>query len=503
MRSRRTYLAWILITLFLLLGHYSGLSAQEPGQWSMRQRIPGSHDRVQTPYLAADQNGTIHAFHSQPVGENESLVDIVYSRWNLEQGWTEPVDVLLSPFRGKAEVKGVFLDQTGRLHLIFFGGDDVAAAIYYSWVQAIDAGRAPAWSTPMLIGKTALTPAEAALIGDEEGNLLVVYSGNIDDKAIYAVNSSDAGNTWSEPIPISWSYRVDQHLWALQLYRDARKNLHAVWTVNNERGVGYSIEYIRSENGFDHWSLPVELALFNEERGYEVDWPAIVSHEGRMFLIYNDFHPPKRMMRVSADEGRIWSEPVEVFAPTRGEYGAATFAVDSGNTLHVIFGDRGRTRNLWHSVWRENTWQAPQPLVPDAELALIRPGHPLTFHPQRPRAVISQGNVLFVVWRQDWGDVQNGSWYSYLMLDTPELEHVPLPTAFYPTPTPLPLPKVATLDVVSEVSTPVATPRLEFDMAFAEPQLSQPNRILLMSLIPSILGIISVIAIYRWHQRNL
>ncbi|MCK7501740.1 MAG: hypothetical protein MZW92_75900 [Comamonadaceae bacterium] len=44
------------------------------------------------------------------------------------------------------------------------------------------------------------------------------------------------------------------------------------------------------------------------------------------------------------------------------------------------------------------------------------------------RAVVSQGNVLLVVWREDLGVGQNGIWYSYSVLDVPELSVVPLAT---------------------------------------------------------------------------
>ncbi|MEZ4718361.1 MAG: hypothetical protein R2851_20050 [Caldilineaceae bacterium] len=49
---------------------------------------------------------------------------VVYSRWTLDDGWTEPVDVVLSPLKNYAQVLGVQMDDEGWIHLLFYGGSD-------------------------------------------------------------------------------------------------------------------------------------------------------------------------------------------------------------------------------------------------------------------------------------------------------------------------------------------------------------------------------------------
>jgi hypothetical protein len=117
-----------------------------------------------------------------------------------------------------------------------------------------------------------------------------------------------------------------------------------------------------------------------------------------------------------------------VLVPTVGEYGNAAFAVDSSETLHVVFGDRARHLNLWHSIWRDGAWQEPEPIAPATEATTYRTG-PEEFHPSRPRLVASQGNVLLAAWRTDPGHPHNGTWFAYERLDVPELPLMALPAA--------------------------------------------------------------------------
>jgi hypothetical protein len=74
-----------------------------------------------------------------------------------------------------------------------------------------------------------------------------------------------------------------------------------------------------------------------------------------------------------------------------------------------------------------------------------------TYTPHDIRAVVSQGNVLLAVWREDPGLGQHGIWFSYMVLDASETPVVPLATA--PVSAPVQLDPISTFD--SEVPTPL------------------------------------------------
>jgi hypothetical protein len=292
-----------------------------------------------------------------------------------------------------------------------------------------------AWSAPHLIGEVAITPRTATLAQDERGTLTAVYSGKRHGVGLYSVHSTDGGATWSTAVPYFLVDREDlrplaiddPRAWNPQAAADAAGVLHLAWVVVGRDGNGKAIYTARWDAAARAWTAPLRLATVKPDQ-YEVDWPSIVAHRGDLLVIYNDYAPTKRMMRVSPDGGETWGDGVEVMAPTVGEYGNAAFAVDASDTLHVVFGDRARHLNLWHSVWRDGAWQDPEPIAPTTE-ATTHPSGPMEFHPSRPRLVASQGNVLLVAWRTDPGHPHNGTWFAYKRLDVPELPLVALPAA--------------------------------------------------------------------------
>lgn len=467
----------LLFTLLVTIESPLSFAALPTDQWSPQERIPDYDDEAAPPYLVADQNRTVHAFNSQPV---DDVLAIVYRQWSIAQGWTAPVDILLSPEKKQARVMGAFLDQAETLHVIFFGGDDLGANIYYSQAPAIKAGQAHAWSTPKVIGEDAVTPSIAALAGDDVGNLFVVYSGQPEGKGLYAVYSSDAGNTWTDSVPIYLTYDDLHFLWALQTHADEQGRLHVVWTVNNDIGNGEAVFYAQLEANHKQWSEPVILAERQEDE-YEADWPAIISHNGELIVIYNDSAPATRWMRRSLNGGQTWTEPIKPF-PSEGEYGHPLFLVDSENVLHVLLGNRrGSFHGMWHSVWEGNRWRDLEPVVsgPVSEI----PGE--EFDPTLPNGVVSQGNILLVTWETDNGVGQNGAWYSYLIRDIPELPIVALPT-------------VATTPIVTPSPTstpplPTPTPSPERPIFTDAPSSGGPFSVLSSPATPLIIGIIPVV----------
>ena len=199
MSNKRPLLQLLGLSIGLLLAtgtaDYSS-AAPLIEQWSLPQRIPGYDDGAPAPYLVADHNRTVYAFNDKMV-EGEQV--IVYSQWTLKQGWTAPVDILLSPLAQQARIVGALLDPAGGMQVAFFGGNELGANIYYSHSNATEARRAPAWSPPAVVGDDAAIPTSAALAGDGHGNLFILYSGRREGLGLYSIHSADSGATWPTP----------------------------------------------------------------------------------------------------------------------------------------------------------------------------------------------------------------------------------------------------------------------------------------------------------------
>ncbi len=445
MNFRHT-LRLLMLTIVLLLpifGNSMPAVAQSSVRWSHQQRIPGYFDRTHPPYLVADQNHTVHAFVSQRFGEGAgSEVVITYNRWTLAGGWTKPVDILISPLY-EARIMGVFLDKTGIMHLLFFGGNDNGANMYYARAAAVDADKAPAWSTPVPIADSAITPSIAALAGDDKGNLVVVYSGNLGEgNSLYGVYSDDNGATWSNPSRMWSTYSTEFWPSDLQMSFGASGQLHAVWNYVDKLGrnvTGYYAELAAVATM--QWSDPVEL---DKSVGLGIAAPSVFEYHGEVYVFYNNGVgqevTPVLWVRRTSDHGKTWSNPLRPFPSHIGRNGPASVVVDSNDVMHLFFGQRthdGKTdiHGMWHSTLRNGSWTTLQPVVSGP---LVQGADDKAFDPGDARAVVSQGNVLLVTWATDPGNGANGVWFSYAQVDTPELAAATLsvPAALF---TPIPV----------------------------------------------------------------
>lgn len=391
-------------------------------QWSPAQTIPGYGLDDLPPVLIADQNRTVHAFTSEWLSLNgdSSVKGVVYSRWSVEGGWTNPIDILLSPVK-EARVTDAFLDKDGFIHVVFFGGDYVDGNIYYSKAPLDDASNARSWSAPIIVGESAGDPESAVFAEDEQGSLYVIFSGRQYGNGVYIVNSKDGGETWSKSTPIFLTDSDAPVVYLIHVIHSKSGWLHVIWNVYSSAGQGRGIYYSRSEDG-DKWSDPSLLVY--AQNGLGTQTPTIIEYQNTLLAIYN--LPPKITMRRSADNGETWQDPVIVFPRHVGVNGTLSPVIDSNDVLHLFFGQRipgagsPDIHGMWHSIWADDRWTEPTAVIKGPRIATKEGLN--SFDPYDAHAVVSQGNVILVTWRTDPGDVKNnGVWFSYAVLNAPEL----------------------------------------------------------------------------------
>lgn len=465
--------------------------AQQLPQWTPQQRIPGYTADTLTPILVADQNRTVHAFVSQAPGEGSNATDILYRRWTVEDGWTQPIDIVIPPSgRQQARVEGAHLAQDGTMHMVFFGGNDAVAEIYYTYAPAIFADQAPMWMIADVVGERAVTPNEAALVGDSRDYLYLLYSGNMNGNGLYATQSLDGGATWSEPTPIFYTYDSTRWPLGLKMYVDRHDHIHAVWAVVNSTGNSEAIYYTQLENEAAQWREPTLLSD-STEMPFETDTPNVIVYHDELMVIYHYDQPTTRWLRRSSDGGVTWSEPVKAFPSHIGSNGPVTFVIDSSEILHVFFGERTgphpADHGMWHSTWDGNQWRPPRAIVSDK----VRDD----FDPSFARAILSQGNVILVTWMTDPGKLERGTWYSYTTLAAPALPLQALPTPPLPT---------ATAVVITKWPTPTSTPQpvvVRSTTNRSAGQINESNQLILISVFPvvTMLSVLIVVFLRRKH----
>ncbi|MBK8047619.1 MAG: hypothetical protein IPK16_11145 [Anaerolineales bacterium] len=343
--------------------------------WDPARPIPGFLARTLPPIMIADDNRTVHAFASQFVGDGDDEEDyvervIVYRQWTLADGWSDLNDIVISPLKAQARVKAVHLDDSGFFHLIFYGGDEQEANLYYTFAPAALAGNAHAWSEPVAIGPSPITPDVAGLVGDGKGNMVMVYSGNLGEgNTLYAVYSFDEGVSWTAPERVFSTFTSTEKAFDFQLSYGDSGAVHMVWNVTDKTGKNVSGYYARLDQltPEGEWSEAVSLAP-SVQLGVAI--PAVTEYDGEVFVMYNnglgESAAPVQWFQRSSDGGKTWSEPIRPFPNHIGRNGSISFVRDGSGTLHVFFGQRipsggdnkKYVRDMWHATWRGGSWGA-------------------------------------------------------------------------------------------------------------------------------------------------
>ncbi len=501
------FIRWIVIVVLAALAPVTTVLAQQ-SNWSPQQHIPGYFPETLPPYLIADQNKTVHAFTSQGVDEEDTSKAIVYSSWRADVGWTRPNDIILSPYKDQARVMGVYLDPQSMIHMIFFGGDDGGASIYYTFAPASLAGNARAWKEPMEIGPKAITPNVAGMASDGKGNFVVVYSGNLQDgSSLYSVRSTDNGENWSEPELVYSTYNIKDKVFDFNMFLGESGILHMVWNVTNNQGqnvTGYYAQLPEIQNGT--WSEPKEL---DKNIGLGIAIPAVIEYQGEVIVLYNngidELTAPVHWMMRSSDGGQSWTRPIRPFVNHIGRNGHFSFVVDGDNRLYVYFGQRipggvdGKKdlHGMWFSTWKGGQWDSPRAVTSGEYKDDIND----SFDPYDADAVISQGNQVLVTWRTDPGRRQPNIWFSSRKLDATELPIVALPFVEpTPAPTALPTEQLTAEPTIEPTKSATAIAAETPQTALKQVKITEPGTMLLIGVVP--VGILLILAAIWQLKRN-
>lgn len=501
-KSRFLYLVlkYGAIVLFLLFSNVSYPAAQQGYFWSRQERIPEYYDNTEEPpFLIADQNHTVHAFNSQPLdlGDPDSKKAIFYRQWTIESGWTYPNDILFDAGGNSMDLIGAVDDQTGKVHLVLqLHNQDV----YYSQAFLSEAGSSFAWSTPVLLGEKSQQVRSgfervSSIAADATGNnIVVIYSGSRDGDGLYFVDSSDGGNSWSQPYPIYLT--GDETIIVTDPKLDIGDTgiFHAVWSTFLASGSGGPGYYANFDSVLNAWSEPIAL----DTPGIRT--PSVIEYQGDVIVAYHHSNVNGSWWRRSSDGGKTWIFPGQISAQHVGTNGMVSFVTDSSNILHVFFGNRidGCCHGMWHSIWTGTTWTIPEAVVSGPQIKDVIGGN--GFDPRSARAVISNGNVVLVTWGTDGAGGVNGAWYSYKLLNTPELPALPLSA-------PSAIPQFVILEdlpVATDTGDKESIPNNALENIADSPPISQnPQVPIFLGIIPVVLLLVGIIFVrYYFNTRN-
>jgi hypothetical protein len=428
----------ILSLLTILLGFVPiriGRSTDgENVQWSNPINLSASvTGQASFPVIASDISGGLHVFWRNTDKAGGTGQRLFYTHWDGTV-WSAPTDVIMSPGPHPADgLPSVTVSPDNHVHLVWNSWE----GIYHSRAYAGRPATAQAWSAPQIIGQGECETPHLVIAPDD--SLCVAYFCTGPDGGIFFTRSEDAGTSWGEPQSV-WGPFPPQQLpdrsEVVHLAIDSDQVLHVVWVdliSDPSSTYGSGVFYSRSLDFGATWATPWRVDEDWAEMGTpdKPDWFASLSvdQEGVLHVLwsasYQDGPSCARQHRLSRTGGASWTPRRRVLPPLEGCLGWMNMVSDSTGTLHVVTIARNAageesTIGLYHSRWTDGSWTPPV-LVPGV-VGLTEDWREKGL--DRPRAVISEGAILNVVWM----NYDSGIWFARgEIMDAPKLPVTPLP----------------------------------------------------------------------------
>lgn len=531
------WLAISIIAMGGILASYKPVYSQSPSptpspasitpqpslQWSQPIALSDPLVKSWFPDVATSVDGSVHVVWASTSQSGAAGADVVIPAQAAEEAggfdvvmytssqngmvWATPNDIAAIPQTGGSEATrpSLYIDLYDRLHLTYRG-----MLVYYSNAPVDFAALAAYWSPGFVINYNQVAYF-SRLTQDRFGMLHLIYTENSPSAEceicyhLYYRRSTDNGSTWSESAEISQGI---EGVAKPQILIDAENNLYIVY----EKGIGGS---------YGHLDDPTSVMMVTSNDG-GLTWnnPQVISGEvenaknitigldgkGQLVTAWLNTVLDVMEYRVSADQGKSWTEP----APIPGVLGGwslyntplddYSMVTDSAGVIH--FAAVGRTPetkaslSLLHLTWDGVTWSTPNVVVTLTGDA-----------PEWPRLAIGSGNQVHLVWfvrdaAHLW-DSDRGLyrvWYAQAISSAPQMKATPLPE-YSPTPTspalvvafetPTPMPTSTPNPVLQQIPPPSGSIYNETDEVI----------LIALSLIPALLILTGLVIVIRLRQR--
>jgi hypothetical protein len=463
----------LLLTTTLLVSTFSVVKAQsEHDDWSEPVLLFEGEGSIYDPVIVGDRDGGLHVFWRYVDDRNhmQTMQYIYYSYYN-GINWSFPVDIIVA---NNVNAPRVIADDTGHVHMIWHGANNLllySNAIIDTRVSALN------WAKPITLDSSNIF---TDLVSDNHGRLHAVYAGR-GNSGIYHLASDNGGLSWSNPVNIAITSRLQTTANHVRVSVDDSDNLHVVWTelLLPDGWPPVGLFYAHSEDGGRTWSEVTQLAddgynQINVAAGpnnvVHVSWNGIAGVHGRYYSW-------------STDGGSNWSETIRLnTAGSEGSTGNPPMVVDSAGMLHLLVIDDGC---VLYFNQQDHLWSTPSCI----SLKVMGASSFI----EEPSMTITIGNKLHVIF---W-DGRKRLWYT-----TKETSSPPLPMIRFETDEP-----VIPTETVSPAIEPQPKPAITLPADLLDS--SQPSsylgidRILLASIVPAIvvIGLVAIASLknYRKH----
>jgi hypothetical protein len=325
-----------------------------PSAWNPPTTVTTRQFQTFSPVVISGPVGQLNLLWNQVNETNLNTHSIYLSGLNGEK-WSSPIAILSSP-EGETGLVTAKLDSNGRLLVTWSGGN--TGQIYFSWANASKAVNKSEWAPPQSI----LTPGEGSTSPDinldANGRIFIVYDIPLNEhRGIYINQSTDNGNTWSDPVRI---FNAASAGWDMvgqpQLVVAADNSLHVFWTKYTLPGGDgpLGVYVAHSEDNGNTWSAPAVMVEGT------IKWSqALGTDNGPLQFVWVEQNSGRIVIKhqYSLDFGKTW-ERTATISNINNFQGNPSAATDTASRLHLIIISQGDNKNLIlnHLMWDGQKW---------------------------------------------------------------------------------------------------------------------------------------------------
>jgi hypothetical protein len=456
LRLRMVYLLFGLLAIFFEIGAAPALHVQQQGGWNTPTTISSNQVTGWFPDITSDSTGRVHvAWAAGTTGFDT----VLYTSSTDGSNWQAINDIAAVAQNGTdsaATRPGLWVDNNGFLNLTY-----VSTTLYYSRAPIKSAGSAMAWSQPMKLN-TNQVAYFSRIIQDSHGQLHLFYTENVISNNcsqcyhLFHRISADNGSTWSDPQDISADGTGAAKP---QVIVDNKSDIFVVWESGIGGGLGQLsgpsvVKFAASYDFGATWTTSITLSPSTVQEAKNIS----LGLDKNADLVAVWLAVPDNTVNylTSSDSGKTWSRSIpidgisgswDIYPSKLDDY---SIAADSKGILHlVLVGQLGTAQvptstpapneaaptplpqplSVLHLTWDGYTWSQPEVVT--------------TFTgdvPEWPRAAVSNGNILNLVWFvRDQANIWNSDnahyriWYTREELDAPALATIVPTTSSTPT----------------------------------------------------------------------
>jgi len=365
---KRLYFILLLAGLFWLT---PGLLAD----WSTAKRLTWTPGESHLPAIAIDSGNAIHVVWYDNTPNNYEI----YYKHSTNGGTAWSVTKRLAWTSGLSSAPALAVDSGDVIHVVWQDNISGNYEIYYK--RSEDGGAS--WSATKRLTWTPQGSHLPVIAIDSGDTIHVVWSDDTPGNAdIYYKSSVDGGETWSASKRLTWtSGKSSSPAMAI----GAGDDIHIVWDDDTpEYG---DIYYKGSTDGGSTWSATKRITWTSDK----THSPAIaMDSSGTIHVIWEDSTPGNLEIyyKRSADGGSTWS-PLQRITWTSGSSSWPAIAIDSNDTIHVVWYDDSLVNlDIYYKKCTDGgtTWGTSQRMT-------WTPGES-----HNPALAIDSTNTIHVVW---------------------------------------------------------------------------------------------------------